>query len=39
MDDLQILVLSLVAAMMFGGLVVGCSLIRNWPGRTPADPE
>ncbi len=39
MDDLQIAVLVLTLAMIFGGVVCAVSSIKNWPGRTPADPE
>lgn len=39
MDDLQMLVLVLTLAMLLGGASVAVSLIKNWPGRTPADPE
>jgi len=39
MDDFRIAVLVLTLVMLFGGAFVAVSLIKNWPGRTPADPE
>ena len=39
MDLFQFGVLAVTGIMIFGGLAVSVSLIKNWPGRTPADPE
>ena len=39
MDDLRVAVLVVTLAMFLGGTLVAVSLIKNLPGRTPADPE
>lgn len=39
MDDFRIAVLVVTLAIFFGGAFAAVSLIKNWPGRTPADPE
>ena len=39
MNILEFAVLAIAGFIVVGGLALGCSLIINWPGRTPADPE
>lgn len=39
MDILEFAVLAIAGFIASSGLAVACSLLLNWPGRTPADPE
>lgn len=39
MDDFQVLAVVFTLAIMLAGLAVAVSAIKNWPGRTPVDPE